>query len=188
MIVCGVVIDDIAIQKMIKMLDDEDGFQGIWKTLIFMEVHNYDWALMKRRIHSYVFETSYSPFFGLRMLNHEEEREIILKLRQHTRQLIGLVQLTEFETTSWNYEEPKLLKYRNTSTEKYSNDMPNMDPDDISEVRSRFVQRRPDVLRYVKLAVAHNEKVAPDYVYPYDGIFVRYDWSYGDSALNRCLI
>src|SRR4051812_46156566 len=90
------------IDEVIGYLSDPNDLRRLWPGLCFMEADGLDWALRAGELHDSLTHETESPLTLYGGIDLDEERTLLLALRQRARADLGLPPLTERETRSWS--------------------------------------------------------------------------------------
>lgn len=149
--------NEALLKALIAYLDAREDQRQVWRGLHFMEANGLDLSLRYSELHGYLASETDSPIEDAHELSHDDERKIVLALRDIIRRDLGLAALTEEERAAWKYErlEPfrwppeKLVSrvygetYQPTSAE-------------IAQIKEKIATEQSDIMRALKLFAEHN--------------------------------
>jgi hypothetical protein len=149
--------DGELVKKLISYLDNPEDQRGVWRGLHFMEANGLDFSLRYEELHGYLTNIYNSPLENPEQLSHEQERNIVLALRDVVRRDLGLPPLTEEEKHAWKYERQEPVEWRpDQLIPRVVADTYHPTPDDIAEIKSRISDEHPEVMRALALSSRHN--------------------------------
>jgi hypothetical protein len=151
-------LTDELLDRIVAYLDDPSDRNGVWRGLGFMEANAIDMALSHGQLHAYLTDETYSPIEQPQSLTHEQEREIVLALRDRLRRTLGLPPLTAGEKAAWVYEPehfppwpPEKMVARPWGQTHHPS------PEEVADVRQRLAESEPEINRVMTLIGAHNQ-------------------------------
>jgi len=149
--------DKELLETLIAYLDNPEDQRGVWRGLHFMEANGLNWSMRYEELHGYFTDLYNSPLKDPEELPHEQERKILLGLRDVVRQDLHLPPLTEEEKKTWQYERQEHVQWRPDQliprvwAETY-----HPTSDDISEIKESISAHHPDVMRALILSARDN--------------------------------
>lgn len=144
------------IDRLIAYLDDPEDQTRVWKGLRFMEANGLDFALRYEELHGYLTDERNSPIENAKHLTHEEEREIVLALRDAVRRDLGLPPLTEEEERAWEYRRREPVRWRPDQMQAVKgNQRYRTTPAERAQMRGVISSKEPEILRAMTLFAAH---------------------------------
>lgn len=153
-------IDDELVARVASYLDDPDDRYGLWRVLLFMEANALPLSLPAEMLHAYLVDCR-SPLSSLLPLSIEDERLIVLKLRDIIRIRLGISALSQQEKELFHYEVPvRQPKTPRTRPEPVmASELwqpPQSDVDEILEILNRD---NPDLVRGVQITYKYNSHI-----------------------------
>jgi len=145
------------IEKLIAYLDDPNDKAGVWRGLRFMEENGLDFGLRAGELNAYLTDPDFSPIENPQDLTHEQVRTLILALRDVVRNDLGLPPLTGEERQAWDFELVPPLQWRpDQMVGKAWGETYHPTPDEIAELKAKFIDEAPELSRALALFTAYN--------------------------------
>jgi hypothetical protein len=145
------------IDEVIGYLSDPASTRGLWAGLCFMEAQGLDWSLRAGELHDSLTDKRHSPLALFGGIDAEEERALVLALRQRARADLGLSPLTEEETASWSYAIPEVAAWGRGESQTWS-DTYHASKGERDEVRAKIAELAPELSRALTAFTVHNAK------------------------------
>lgn len=156
------------IDQMVAALDNDEG-GSFWVQLKHMEANGFDVAWQQSTVGSGILGISESPLYR-RELSHEQERTLVLQLRDRMRKELGMVPLTEEQKRTWRYE-PLRRRYQ-TGADPNG---PGLSEAEIRKVVDYLRVNRPEVVDYIRSVHEHNAPLGFNGG-PNDKYIIRSEW------------
>ncbi|PXA97145.1 hypothetical protein DMC47_15325 [Nostoc sp. 3335mG] len=139
------------------------------------EKHGFDIAELKEGIHASLDNDFLGAMRGMpKPASDEEERELVLALRDRMRLDMLMPPLTERERAEWRWEATPLRRYRYTGP-KLLNDQPKLTRKQVEAAVDYIRSTYPEVPRYLRLVREHNDALG-DVRGPYARYGVQRAW------------
>jgi len=152
--------DGATLKTLVVYLDDPEDQAQVWRGLHFMEANGLDLSLRYDELHGYLTSEIHSPLENAPELSHEDERAIVLALREIIRRNLRLPELTHAERAGWEYE--RLEPFRWPSEKLVSRtygETYRPAPAEIAEFKERMSAEQPEIARALALFAEHNVPV-----------------------------
>lgn len=148
--------DAALVQKIKDYLNHPDDPRGVWRGLQFMEKNGIDFALRSGELHAYLTDER-SPLEDPSALSLEQERAIVLALREMVRDELGLAPLTDEEKLPWKYEHWFPTPWRpDQLVPKPWRETHHPTLDEIQDLRLKILDNFPDLMRALSAIYRHN--------------------------------
>jgi hypothetical protein len=146
------------IDEVIGYLSDPASTSGLWAGLCFMEAQGLDWSLRAGELHDSLTHETESPLTLYGGIDQDEERALLLALRQRARADLGLPPLTERETRSWSYRLPESGQAHPPGGGQSWADTYHASDAERHDVRAKIAKLAPELSRALTAFTAHNAK------------------------------
>lgn len=151
------------VTRIIAYLDNPEDQRGVWRGLHFMESNALDLSLRSEELHGYLTNEDNSPIEAPEQLSHEQEREIILTLRDVIRRDLGLAPLTAEERRLWEYRYREPLRWSASDRTALSHpDRYRTTAAERQTIRELVGREEPEILRALNLFVSHAVEMGND--------------------------
>jgi hypothetical protein len=145
------------VDEIVGYLDDPTDRRRVWRGLCFMEKMGLDWSLRSAELHAYLTDEDHSPLALYGGTDAQEEKAVVLALRQRARADLGLPPLSDQELRSWNYSMPADGEVEGSSGERQTwSETYHADHEERAKVRAEVARLDPELSRALVLFAAHN--------------------------------
>lgn len=148
--------------KVIAYLDDPSC--NVWSGLHLMEKNGIEYGLRYGELHAYLTDPT-SPLDGSSVLSADQEKDLVLALRDVVREDLSLPPLSEEERREWVYEQRYPDRVEPASKlwgEAYA-----ADPRKVEELKTELSATAPDLMQALTIFLTANAHADPKSPPPY---------------------